>query len=94
MKLWEEGNIDKAELSRTKEERFPSNMKPMNIEKISSKFKKLMEKGYLNCALLLLPNNMSNGKLPLSNYTLQLLHLKHLEQQEAHSVALLQDPMK
>ena len=39
MKLWEEGNIDKAEQTKTKQERFPSNIKPMNIEKISSKFK-------------------------------------------------------
>ena len=40
MNLLEEGNvIDKAEQSRTKKERFPSNIKPMNIEKISSKFK-------------------------------------------------------
>ena len=40
MKLWEEGDIiDKAEQSRTKKERFPSNIKPINIENISPKFK-------------------------------------------------------
>ena len=48
-----------------------------------------MEKGYVNCALLLLTNNMSNGKLPLSTDTLQLLHLKHLEQQEAHNKPII-----
>ena len=48
-----------------------------------------MEKWYVNCALLLLTDNMSNGKLQLSTDTLQLLHLKHLEQQEAHDKSII-----
>ena len=37
---------------------------------------------------------MSNEILPLPNETLQLLHLKYPEQQEAHNEALLQGPIK
>ena len=47
-----------------------------------------MEKGNVNGALRSLTNNMSNGTLPLSNDTLQLLHLKHPEHQEAHNEAI------
>ena len=53
-----------------------------------------MKKGNVKCALLLLTKNMCNAKLPLSTDTLQLLHLKHLEEQEAHDVSLLQGPIK
>ena len=48
-----------------------------------------MEKRNVNDALRLLTNNMSNGTLPLSNDTLQLLHLKHPEHQEAHNEAVI-----
>ena len=48
-----------------------------------------MEKGNVNGALRLLTNNMSNGTLPLSNDTLQLLHLKDNEHQEAHNEAII-----
>ena len=55
-----------------------------------------MGKGNVNGALRLLTNNMSNGALPLSNATLQVLHLKHPELQEAHThnEVLLQDLVK
>ena len=66
----------------------------MNIEKLSSKFKQLMHKSNVNGALRLLTNNMSNGILPLSDETLQILSLKHPEAQQAHHEALLQGPKK
>lgn len=71
--LWEEGNINELlEEIRTIQERLPSNITPMNIEKTSFKLKQLIEKGNVNGALRLLTNNMYSRILPLSNYTLQL----------------------
>ena len=95
MKFWKEGNINELlEEKRTMQEGLPSNITPMKIEKIASKFKQLTEKGNVNGALRLLTNNMSNRILPLSNKPLQLLHLKHLEKQEARNQALFQGPIK
>ena len=62
----------------------------MNIEKLSPKFKQLMQKSNENGALRLLTNNMSNGILPLSDEILQIL--KHPEAQQAHHKAILQEP--
>ena len=53
-----------------------------------------MQKSNANGALRLLTNNMSNGILPLSDETLQILSLKHPEAQQAHHEALLQGPKK
>ena len=58
------------------------------------KFKQLMQKGSVNGALRLLTNNSSNGVLPLSDETLQILSLKHPEPQQAHHEAMLQGPKR
>ena len=86
LRLWEEGNITElVNESKTIQSRLPSTNNQMNIEKLSSKFKQLMEKSNVNVALCLLTNNMSNE-------TLQILSLKHPEAQQAHHEALLQGP--
>ena len=70
IRLWEEGNIiELVNESKAIQERLPSNNTPMNIEKLSLKFKQLMQRGNVNRALRLLTNNMSNGVLPLSKET-------------------------
>ena len=66
----------------------------MNLQKISMKFKHLMQKRNVNGALKLLTNNMSNGILPLTDETLHLLRTKHPEMQNAHEEVLLQGPIK
>ena len=95
LKLWGEGNINEL-LGESKEiqERLPSTNTPMNLQKISMKFKHLMQKGNVNGALKLLTNNMSNGILPLTDETLHLLRTKHQEMQNAHEEVLLQGPIK
>ena len=55
----------------------------MNIEKLSSKFKQLMQKSNVNGALRLLTSNMSNGVQQLSDETLQILSLTHPEAQQS-----------
>ena len=52
LKLWGEGNINEL-LDESKEiqERLPSTNTPMNLQKISMKFKHLMQKGNVNGAL-------------------------------------------
>ena len=66
----------------------------MNIVKMSSKFKDLVQKGNVNGALKLLTKNMNNGILPLTDETLQLLHTKHPESKEATPDVLLQEPIQ
>ena len=44
----------------------------MNIEKLSPKFKQLMQKSNVNSTLRLLANDMSNGILQISDETLQI----------------------
>ena len=66
----------------------------MNIEKLSSKFKELMQKSNVNGVLRSLTNNMSNGILPLSDKTLQVLSLKHPEAQQTHHKVILKGPKK
>ena len=72
-KLWDEGNVNEL-LNESKEiqERLLSTNIPMNLQKISMKFKHLMQKGNVNGALNLLIKNMSNGILPLTDETLHL----------------------
>ena len=53
-----------------------------------------MEKGNVNSALLLLTNNTINEILPLSNETLQLLHLKYPKEKQAHNEASFQGLIK
>ena len=78
----------------TIQERLSNGNNEMNIAKISSKFKDLMQKGNVNGALKLLTNNMKNGVLPLTDETLQLLHTKHPESKEATPDVLLQRPIQ
>ena len=91
LSLWEEGNITElVNESETIQERLSSKNSQMDIEKLSSKFKQMMQKSNVNGGLRLLTNNMSNGILPLSDETLQILSLKHPEAQQAHHEAILQ----
>ena len=95
LRLWEEGNITElVNECETIQERLPSTNSQMNIEKLSSKFKQLMQKSNVNGALRLLTNNMSNGILPFSDKTLQILSLKHPEAQQAHYEATLKSPKR
>ena len=61
---------------------------------VPEKFKQLMPKSNLNVALRLLTNNMSNGIIPLSDETLQILSLKYPEAQQAYHEAKLQGPKR
>ena len=82
VRLWEEGNIiELVKESKTMQDKLQSTNNRMNIEKLSSKFKQLMEESNLNDALRLLTNNMSNGIVPLSDETLQIPSLQHPEAQ-------------
>ena len=95
MRLWEQGSI--AELVnkiKTIQEKLPSTNSQINIEKISSKLKQLMQKSNVNGTLRLLTNNMSNGILPLSYESLQILSLKHPEAQQSHHEAILLGPKR
>ena len=95
LKLWGEGNINELlDESKENQERLPSTNTPMNLQKISMKFKHLMQKGNVNGAFKLLTNNMSNGILPLTDETLHLLRTKHPEMQNSHEEVLLQGPIK
>ena len=49
-----------------------------------------MQKSNVNGALRLLTNNMSNGILPLSDETSQILSMKHPGAQQAHQEAVLE----
>ena len=70
LRLWEEGNTNElVNESNTMQERLPSTNSQINIEKIPSKFNKLILKSNVNGALRLLTNNMNSGTLPLSNKT-------------------------
>ena len=91
LKLWSERSINKL-LDESKEiqERLSSTNTPMNLQKISIKFKHLVQKGNANRALKLLTNNMSNGILPLTDETLHLLRTKRPEMQSAHEEVPLQ----
>ena len=82
LKLWEEGKIEELLYEgQTIQERLKSPDSSMTIAKISMKFRILMSKGNVNGSLKLLTNNMSNGILPITEATLQLLQ-KHPECKE------------
>ena len=84
LELWDKGNINKL-LDKGKEiqERLPSINTAMNLQKISMKFKHLMQKGNVNGALKLLTNNMSNGILPLTDEILHLSRTRHPDMKNA-----------
>ena len=95
LRFWAEGNITElVNESKTILDELPSTNNQMNIEKRSSKIKQLMRKSNINGALCLLTNNMSNGTLPHSDESLQILSLKHPEAQQAHHEAILHEPKK
>ena len=82
LKLWEERKIEELLYEgKTMQERLKSPDNSM-ITKISIKFKLLMSKGNVNGVLKLLTNNMSNGILPLTDATLQLLKQKYPESRQ------------
>ena len=74
----------------TIQERMKINVKGMNIEKISLKFKNMMSKGNVNRVLKLLTENMSNRILPLNDEILEMLKQKYPEANESPQEALLQ----
>ena len=84
LELWDKGNINKL-LDKGKEiqERLPSINTAMNLQKISMKFKHLMQKGNVNGALKLLTNDMSNGILPLTDEIVHLSRTRHPEMKNA-----------
>ena len=53
-----------------------------------------MQKGNNNGTLKILTNNMSGGILPLTDETLQLLELNHLDAKDTSQQALLQWPIQ
>ena len=76
----------------TIQERMKINVKGMNIEKISLKFKNMMSKGNVKRVLKLLTENMSNRILPLNDEILEMLKQKYPEANESPQEALLQGP--
>ena len=74
----------------TIQERMKINVKGMNIEKISLKFKNMMSKGNVKRVLKLLTENMSNRILPLNDEILEMLKQKYPEANESLQEALLQ----
>ena len=66
----------------------------MAIAKISMKCTILMSKGNLNGALKMLKNNMSNGILPLTDTTLQLLKQTYPESREPPPEVLIEGPVR
>ena len=76
----------------TIQERMKINVKGMNIEKISLKFKNMMSKGSVKRVLKLLTENMSNRILPLNDEILEMLKQKYPEANESLQEALLQGP--
>lgn len=79
LSTWESNEIVGLEENWTIQEKLPSNITPISIEKFLPKFEQLIETGNVNGALWLLTNNVSNGILTLSKETLYLLHLKHFK---------------
>ena len=92
LQLWEEGkNEELLYKGQTIQGRLKSPDSTTTITKISMKFRILMSKGNVNGALKLLTNNMSNGNLPLTDATLQVLK-KHLQSREPPPEVLIEGP--
>ena len=66
----------------------------MTVAETSMKSRILMGKCKVNGILKLLKNNMSNGILPLTDATLQLLKLKYPESREPPPVVLIEGPIR
>lgn len=87
LNLWKKGEI--CELVREVEAimgRLSTTKGNKNISQISRQFSTLMDK---RGALKLLTNNMSIGILPLDQQTLNLLHQKHPDAQEADELIIM-----
>ena len=90
LSLWTEGRVYEAVYGvQIIHDCFKIPDNATNIAKTSRKFKVLNSKGNVNGALKLLANIMSNGILPLSNKTLELLKHKHPEPMEFSPEKLL-----
>ena len=95
LKLWDEGKIEELLYKgQTIQEKLKSPDSSMAIAKISMKFRILMSKGNVNGALKLLTKNVSNGFLPLTDATLQLLKQKHPESREPPPKVLIEGPVR
>ena len=91
LSLLNKGKIDQPLYQgQTIQDRLKAPQNATNISKISKKFKVLMCKGNVNGALKLLASCMSNGILPISNTTLDLLKQNHPEPKESSPETLLQ----
>ena len=78
LSLWNEGKINELLYEgQTIQDRLKAPENAPKTSQISKKFKVLMWKGNGNSTLKLFTNSMSNGILPLSNKTLDLLKQKH-----------------
>ena len=66
----------------------------MTVAETSMKSRILMGKCKVNGILKLLKNNMSNGILPLTDPTLQLLKPKYPESREPPPVVLIERPIR
>ena len=95
LKLREKGKIeDLLYEGQTIHERLKSSDSSMTNAKISMKFRILTSKGNLNGALKLLTNYVSNGILPFTDATLQLLKQKHPESGEPPPEVLVEGPVR
>ena len=95
LKLWEEGKIEELLYEgQTIQGSLKSPDSNMEITKIPMKFRILMGKGNVNGALKSLTNNMSNGILPFTDATLQLLKQKHPESREPPPEVLIEGPIR
>ena len=82
--LWNEGRIDELLYeSRTIQDCLKAPENATNIPKTSKKIQSSNAQGKVNGALKLLTNRMSNGILPFSNKTLDLLKQEHAEPEES-----------
>ena len=66
----------------------------MTVAETSMKSRILMGKCKVNGILKLLKNNMSNGILPFTDATLQLLKPKYPESREPPPVVLIEGPIR
>ena len=78
--IWKEGNlIELYKEGKSFQDWQKSKRSPKDIMKISKMFNLQMQKGNVNGTLKILTDNVSNGIFPLTDETLQLLELKHLD---------------
>ena len=93
--LWKDGKIDQliAECMVLQSRLEKSKSKPTDGD-ISNTFNKLMLQGRINAAIRLLSQTKNSGVLPLTQDTMQELHLKHPDAKPKYDDLLLQGPIK